>query len=59
MDQGTIALKVYDDKITLNVIENRKLEVEKQHHNQVGMIRIYVKRKNNIPTSEKDARRPS
>ncbi|XP_050914563.1 uncharacterized protein LOC127129418 [Lathyrus oleraceus] len=36
-----------------------KLEVEKEHHYQVGMIRTDVKRQSNIPTSEKDARRYS
>ncbi|XP_050888941.1 uncharacterized protein LOC127094118 [Lathyrus oleraceus] len=51
MDQGTLTLKVYDNEITVNVIKNRKLEVEKEHHYQVGMIRINGKRKSHIPTS--------
>ncbi|XP_050919657.1 uncharacterized protein LOC127137219 [Lathyrus oleraceus] len=29
IDHGTLALKVYDEEITLNVLKNRKLEVEK------------------------------
>ncbi|XP_050876576.1 uncharacterized protein LOC127080295 [Lathyrus oleraceus] len=40
-------------------IEDRKLEVEKENHYQVGMIRTDVKSQSNIPTSEKDSRRPS
>lgn len=43
-------LKVYGDEITLNVIENEKLEVEKENHYQVSMIRTNVKRQSNIPT---------
>lgn len=50
MDQGTLTLKVYDDEINLNVIENRKLEVEKEHQYQGSMIRTNVRRKSNIPT---------
>lgn len=59
IDQGTLTLKVYDDEITLNVSEDRKLEVEKENYYQVGMIRTDVKSQSNIPTSEKDSRRPS
>ncbi|XP_050908891.1 uncharacterized protein LOC127122629 [Lathyrus oleraceus] len=59
MDQSTLTLKVYDEEITLNVIENRKIDVEKEHHYQVGMIRIDMKRKSKIPTLGKDTRRPS
>ncbi|XP_050888831.1 uncharacterized protein LOC127093991 [Lathyrus oleraceus] len=59
MDQCTLTLKVYDDEITLNIIKNRKLEVEKEHHYQVGMMMTNMIRKINIQTSEKDARRPS
>ncbi|XP_050915689.1 uncharacterized protein LOC127130767 [Lathyrus oleraceus] len=43
IDHGTLTLKVYDDEITLNVLENRKLEVEKEYHYQVGMIRTNVR----------------
>ncbi|XP_050889921.1 uncharacterized protein LOC127095249 [Lathyrus oleraceus] len=59
MDQGTLTLKVHDDEITLNDIEKRKLEVEKEHHYQVGMIRTNVRKQSNIPTSEKDTRMSS
>ncbi|XP_050908681.1 uncharacterized protein LOC127122384 [Lathyrus oleraceus] len=51
MDQGTITLKVYDKEITLNVIENQELEVEKEHHYQVCLIRTAVRRKRNAPKS--------
>ncbi|XP_050909186.1 uncharacterized protein LOC127122956 [Lathyrus oleraceus] len=43
INHGTLTLKLYDDEITLNMLENRKLEVEKENHYQVGMIRINVK----------------
>ncbi|XP_050920223.1 uncharacterized protein LOC127137844 [Lathyrus oleraceus] len=59
IDQGTLTLKVYDNEVTLNVIENRKLEVEKENHYQVGMIRTDVKDQSNMPISEKVSRRPS
>ncbi|XP_050889030.1 uncharacterized protein LOC127094211 [Lathyrus oleraceus] len=32
IDHGTLTLKVYDDEITLNALNNRKLEVEKEYH---------------------------
>ncbi|XP_050888682.1 uncharacterized protein LOC127093822 [Lathyrus oleraceus] len=59
MDQGTITLKVYDKVITLNTVKNRELEVEKEHHYQVNLVRKEVRRQSNRPTSEKDPRRPS
>ncbi|XP_050876987.1 uncharacterized protein LOC127080734 [Lathyrus oleraceus] len=59
IDHGTLTLKVYDDEITLNVLENRELEVERENHYQVGMIRTNVKGQRNMPTSEKVSRRPS
>ncbi|XP_050875606.1 uncharacterized protein LOC127079241 [Lathyrus oleraceus] len=59
IDQGTLTLQVYDDEITLNDIENRNLEVEKENHYQVGMIGTYVKGQSNMSTSEKVSRRPS
>ncbi|XP_050908779.1 uncharacterized protein LOC127122500 [Lathyrus oleraceus] len=59
MDQGMITLKVYDKEITLNAIENHELEIEKEHHYQVGLTRTEVRRQSNAPTSEKDTRRPS
>ncbi|XP_050902867.1 uncharacterized protein LOC127115333 [Lathyrus oleraceus] len=59
IDHDTLTLKVYDDKITLNVLKNRRLEVEKEYHYQVGMIRKDVKGQSDIPTSEKVSRRPS
>lgn len=59
MDQGTLTLKVHDDEITLDDIENKKLEVEKENHYQVAMIKTDVRKQSNIPTSEKDTRRPS
>ncbi|XP_050891050.1 uncharacterized protein LOC127096535 [Lathyrus oleraceus] len=52
-EHGTLTLKVYDDEITLNVLENRKLEVEKENHYQVGMIKTNVKGQSNMSTSEK------
>lgn len=51
IDHGTLTLKVYDDEITLNIIKNRKLEVENEYHYQVGMIRTYVKGQSGMPTS--------
>ncbi|XP_050875681.1 uncharacterized protein LOC127079327 [Lathyrus oleraceus] len=51
IDHDTLTLKVYDDEITLNVLENRKLEVEKEHHYQVGMIGTGVKGQSDMPTS--------
>ncbi|XP_050878811.1 uncharacterized protein LOC127082625 [Lathyrus oleraceus] len=59
IEHGTLTLKVYDDEITLNVLENKKLEVEKEHHYQVGMIKTNVKGQSNMPTSEKVSRRLS
>ncbi|XP_050915854.1 uncharacterized protein LOC127130947 [Lathyrus oleraceus] len=56
---GTLTLKVYDDEITLNVLENKKLEVGKEYHYQVGMIRTDVKGQSDMPTSEKVSRRSS
>ncbi|XP_050876360.1 uncharacterized protein LOC127080073 [Lathyrus oleraceus] len=46
IDHGTLTLKVYDDEITLNVLKNRKLEVEKEYQYQVGMIKTDVKGQN-------------
>lgn len=59
IEHGTLTLKVYDDEITLNVLENMKLEVEKEYHYQLGMIMTDVKGQSNMPTSEKVSRRPS
>ncbi|XP_050895576.1 uncharacterized protein LOC127102218 [Lathyrus oleraceus] len=59
MDQGTLTLKVYDKEITLNFVEYQELEVEIEHHYQVGLIKIEARRQINIPTSEKDTRRHS
>lgn len=43
IEHGTLTLKVYDDEITLNILKNRKQEIEKENHYQVGTIRTYVK----------------
>ncbi|XP_050876241.1 uncharacterized protein LOC127079934 [Lathyrus oleraceus] len=59
IDHGTLTLKFYDDEITLNVLKNRKLEVEKEYHYQVGMNKTDVKGQSDMPTSEKISRRPS
>lgn len=59
IEHGTLNLKVYHDEITLNVLENRKLEIEKENYYQVGMIMTYVKGQDNMPTLEKGSRRPS
>lgn len=56
---GTLTLKVYDDELNLNMIENRKLVIEKENHYQVGMIRTNVKSQSSMPTSEKVSKRPS
>ncbi|XP_050909393.1 uncharacterized protein LOC127123188 [Lathyrus oleraceus] len=58
IDHNTLTLKVYDDdEITLNVLEIRKLEVEKENHYEVGMIRTDVKGQSDMPTSEKRLKR--
>ncbi|XP_050918822.1 uncharacterized protein LOC127136284 [Lathyrus oleraceus] len=59
IDHSTLTLKVYDDEITLNVLENRKLEVEKENNYQVGMIGTDVKGQSNMSTSKKVSRSPS
>ena len=59
IEHGTLTLKVYDDELTLNILENRKLVIEKENHYQVGMIRINVKGQSSMPTSEKVSKRPS
>lgn len=59
IDHGTLTLKVFHDEITLNVHENRKLEVGKQDHYQVGMTKTDAKGQSDMPTSEKVSRRPS
>lgn len=51
INHNTLTLKFYDDEITLNVLENRNFEVEKEHHYQVGMIRTDVKGQSDMPTS--------
>ncbi|XP_050902139.1 uncharacterized protein LOC127111301 [Lathyrus oleraceus] len=51
IEHGTLTLKTYVDEITLNVLENRNLEVEKENQYQVGMIKTNVKGKSNMPTS--------
>lgn len=58
MVDHTLTLKVYDEEITLNVLENRKVEVEKENHYQVGMIKTNVKGQINMPILEKVSRRP-
>ncbi|XP_050888849.1 uncharacterized protein LOC127094013 [Lathyrus oleraceus] len=59
IEHCTLTLKVYDDELTLNVLENEKLEVEKENHYQVGTIRTDVKGQGNMPTTEKGSRSPS
>lgn len=53
INHGTLTLKVYNDEITLNDLNNRKLEVEKEYHYQVGIIRTDVKGQGDMPTSKK------
>ncbi|CAL5188641.1 unnamed protein product [Lathyrus oleraceus] len=59
MDQGTLTLKAHDKGITLNAIEDQELEEDTKTHYQVGLIRTKARRQSNMPTSEKDAGRPS
>ncbi|XP_050890639.1 uncharacterized protein LOC127096060 [Lathyrus oleraceus] len=61
IDHGTLTLKVYDDEITLNVIENMKLEVEKEYHYQVQtnlQVRSDAETKENRDKSEKFSHAP-
>ncbi|KAI5417495.1 hypothetical protein KIW84_042199 [Lathyrus oleraceus] len=59
LDQGTLTLKAHDKEITLNAIEDQELEEDIEYHYQVGLIRTEARRQSNMPTSEKDAERPS
>ncbi|XP_050890487.1 uncharacterized protein LOC127095905 [Lathyrus oleraceus] len=59
IEHGTLTLKVYNDEIILNMLENRKQKAENENHYQVGMIMTNVKGQSNMPTSEKVSRRPS
>ncbi|XP_050883473.1 uncharacterized protein LOC127086721 [Lathyrus oleraceus] len=59
VEKCILTIKAYDDKITLDVLENRKHEGEKGNHYQVGMIKTCVKISSQRPPQEKVSRKTS
>lgn len=52
LEKSTFTLKVYVNERTLNVLENRKQEKEKDNCYQVGMIKTCVKNQIQTPNSK-------